>query len=215
MLLDLLFPNRCLHCNVIITAAEVVCLSCMEEISFTHWNFTDHNLLLDRARLLFPCDKASALMNYSDDSLVQKTMHELKYKNREKIGGVIAGWLLERIDFSKTDFDLIVPIPLHPKKQRERGFNQLTVFADTLSKKTEIPVDHSFLKRNFYKKPQAQKNRLARGGTKNLFSPHHSSAGKHVLLIDDVYTTGNTIASAAWEVIEAGNSVSILVMAVD
>ncbi len=215
-LLDLLFPNRCLECNRIIHHDEAVCELCFEQIHFTHHHFSESNILVEKCRLLFPVENAFALMQFEEESTSQKIIHQLKYGSREKIGKIIASWTLEKIDFTHLKFDFLVTVPLHPKKQKERGYNQLHLFTNTLSKELKIPYDHALIKRNFYKKAQAQKNREQRVFNENLFSITKQISNQHILLIDDVFTTGNTMSAVAWQILKEGkNKVSILVMAMD
>ncbi|PZU12685.1 MAG: ComF family protein, partial [Chryseobacterium sp.] len=125
-------------------------------------------------------------------------------------------WTSERLDFKNEKPDVFVSVPLHPKKLQERGYNQLHLFTETLSKFYEIPFSHDLIKRNHYSKAQALKDKQHRLDTENTFSISKSISGKHVLLIDDVFTTGNTLSTIAWEILKAGdNTVSILVMAID
>lgn len=216
MLLDLFFPNRCLHCNRKINGNEVICEICYSQISFTHWDFSKEHILYQKCNLLFPINKAYALMHFEKDGLTQKIIHDLKYKRREKIGKTLAQWTMERIDLSDKNIDLIITVPLHPKKQNERGYNQLHLFANELSKHFKIPHQPNLLKRNYYKKAQALKNRLQRSETESLFSVTETIDNQHLLIIDDVFTTGNTISSVAWELLKSGNNkISVLVMAMD
>lgn len=216
MILNLLFPNRCLECNRIITQNEVVCELCFDQIHFTHYQFNKTNLLSEKCKLLFPIETASALMQFEEESLSQKIIHQLKYGNRENIGKTLAEWTLEQMGFQDFNPDFIVTIPLHPRKLRERGYNQLHLFANTLSEKLQIPCDHYLIKRNFYKKAQAKKGRDERVFKENLFSITKQLENQHILIIDDVFTTGNTMSAVAWEILKSGNNkVSVLVMAVD
>jgi len=155
-------------------------------------------------------------MQFEEESLSRKIIHELKYRNREITGKVLADWTTERLDFKNEKPDLMVSIPLHPKKLRERGYNQLHVFTEALSAFYTIPFDHKLLRRNHYAKAQALKDKKHRLETVNTFSLTQPVTGKHILLIDDVFTTGNTISSVAWEILNSGdNKVSVLVMAMD
>ena len=216
MILNLLFPNRCLECSKIISADEIVCGICMDQILFTHHQFIESNLLKERCSLLFPVENAFALMQFEEESLSRKIVHQLKYGSREKTGKILAEWTGDRINFEADKPDLMVSVPLHPKKLKKRGYNQLHLFTETLSKKLNIPFDNQLIKRNSYQKAQAKKDKLHRNETENLFSLTHHISDRHVLLIDDVFTTGNTMSSVAWEILKAGNNkVSVLVMAVD
>ncbi|WP_345992154.1 double zinc ribbon domain-containing protein [Chryseobacterium sp. Chry.R1] len=216
MILDLLFPNRCIHCNRIIDADLLVCSSCFEHIHFTHFNYFEDNLFKEKCKLLFPVENAYALMYFEEENLSRKIIHELKYKNREKTGKVIANWTIGRLDFKNNKPDLLVSVPLHPKKERERGYNQLHLFTEILSSQYHIPFDHHLIKRNYYSQAQALKDKKHRLKNDNTFSISRKISDKHILLIDDVFTTGNTIATIAWEILNSGNNkVSILVMTID
>lgn len=216
MILDLLFPNRCLQCNRIIPGDEIICGLCFDQVNFTHWKFGDDNLLKQRCNLMFPTENAFALMQFEEESLSRKIVHELKYRKREILGKIIANWIAERISLESEKPDLLVTVPLHPQKQKERGYNQLHLFGETLAEKLELPFDHEVLKRNYYKKAQALKDKAHRTQSDQLFTLQRNIENKHVLLVDDVYTTGNTMASVAWEILKSGNNkISVIVMALD
>ncbi len=216
MILDILFPNRCIHCNRIIDGNLLVCNICFEQIHFTHFIYPDSNYIKEKCKLLFPVENAFALMQFAKENLSRKIVHELKYKSREKVGKILGDWTTERLDFINEKPDLLVSVPLHPKKLKERGYNQLHLFTETLSMFYEIPFSHDLIKRNHYSKAQALKDKKHRLETENTFSITQNISGKHILLIDDVFTTGNTLTTIAWEILNAGdNKVSVLVMAID
>ncbi|AZB18265.1 ComF family protein [Chryseobacterium indologenes] len=216
MILDLLFPNRCIHCNRMIDAELLVCDLCFDQIHFTHYNYFENNPIREKCSLLFPVENTFALIQFEKENLSRKLIHELKYKGREKVGKILAEWTTEVVDFKNRKPDLLVSVPLHPKKLRERGYNQLHLFTETLSEFYRIPFDHQLIKRNHYSKAQALKDKKHRLETVNTFSLTQSVSGQHILLIDDVFTTGNTISSIAWEILNSGNNrVSVLVMAID
>lgn len=216
MLLDLLFPNRCLQCNRIISGKELVCEICTSQIHFTHFRYGEENLLKERCNLLFPIEHAFALMYFEKEGLSQEILHALKYGKREIIGKILADWTTEKLQFNKDKPDLLVTIPLHPKKMRKRGYNQLHLFAKTLSDHYEIPFDHEVLKRNIYSKAQAKRSRNERQNAEKKFSINKNISGKHILMIDDVLTTGNTMSDAVWEILKnPDNRISVLVMAMD
>ncbi|PIF47257.1 ComF family protein [Chryseobacterium sp. 52] len=216
MILDLFFPNRCIHCSRIIDADLLVCDLCFEQIHFTHFDYLSENIIKERCRLLFPVEKTYALMKFEQDGLSRKLIHELKYKSRETAGKTLAQWTAERLDFKDEKPDVLVSVPLHPKKLKERGYNQLHLFTETLSELYHIPFEHELVQRNHYSKAQALKDKKHRLDTVNPFSLSKPVSGKHILLVDDVFTTGNTVSSIAWEILNAGdNKVSVLVMAVD
>ncbi|WP_324292098.1 phosphoribosyltransferase family protein [Chryseobacterium sp. C-71] len=166
--------------------------------------------------MLFPIENAYALMQFEQENLSRKIIHQLKYKSREKTGKTVADWVTERLDFKSEKPDLLISVPLHPKKEKERGYNQLHLFTKALSDFYGIPFEHYLLKRNHYSKAQALKDKKHRLETQNTFSLTKKISNQHVLLIDDVFTTGNTLATIAWEILKEGNNkVSVLVMAMD
>lgn len=216
MILDILFPNRCIHCNRIIDPELLVCDLCFSQIHFTHYSYFENNPIKEKCRLFFPIENAFALIQFEEESLGRQVIHELKYKGRKKTGKILADWTTERLNFMEGQPDLLVSVPLHPRKLKERGYNQLHVFTETLSSFYNIPFDHQLIKRNHYSKAQALKDKKHRLESTNMFSVTQPVTGKHILLIDDVFTTGNTVSSVAWEILNAGNNkVSVLVMAED
>ncbi|MDR2207103.1 MAG: ComF family protein [Flavobacteriaceae bacterium] len=215
---DFFFPNRCMGCNRIIGSDDLVCEICFGNIHFTHFDFDENNLLKERCKLLFPVENAFALMQFEkDESLSRDIIHQLKYENRENIGKILAKWTVEKINFKTEKPNLLATIPLHPKKLKKRGYNQLHLFAETLSEHWKIPINHTILKRNIYAKAQAKRKIEERGKTQNQFSATETVSDKHILLTDDVFTTGNTMSAAVWEILKSGNNnkVSVLVMAVE
>ena len=112
---------------------------------------------------------------------------------------------------------MIVTVPLHPKKLKQRGYNQLHLFGDVVSKHFQIPVNHQMLTRTKHSRAQAKKDQTERLKTKNAYQVTQKIRDKHILLIDDVYTTGNTCSNIAWEILRNSDNVriSLLVMAMD
>lgn len=214
LLLDLLFPNRCLHCNDLIAGEQVICEKCFDQIDFTHWEHLERNPLEKRLDILFPLQNAYALMMFDREDLSRKIIHQIKYYNREKVGKVVADWCADRI-MLKTKPDYLVTVPLHPKKQKIRGYNQLHLFANTLSKQWNIPHLPTYLKRITNNRQQAGTSLAEREKSKVQFQVPKAYPQKHILLIDDVCTSGNTLASCVWPMLSAGNKVSVLVMAMD
>ena len=214
MFLDILFPNRCLHCNLIIHAEELICTLCENQIAFTPKNAFE-DTLKQKCSLLFPVEHAWSLMQFQELGLSRKIIHQLKYGSREKVGKILAEWTFDRIILPEISRpEIILTVPLHPQKLKKRGYNQLHLFADTLSEKWNIPHHKTALQRNSYQKAQAKKDKLHRSKTEYDFSLTEPITGKHILLIDDVFTTGNTLSAVAWEILkEPSNKISILVMA--
>lgn len=217
MIFDFLFPNRCLDCNQLIDKNEIVCEICIDKIHFSDHQFSENNSLKEKASLLFPVESAFSLMLYEKESLSQKIIQQLKYNHREKIGKNLAEWTIEKLNFEDKKPDLIATVPLHSKKLKQRGYNQLHLFGNKLAKHYQIPIDNNLLSRAKHSKAQAKKNQNERLKTKNAYQLKRKISDKHILLIDDVYTTGNTISNIAWEILSNSENVkiSLLVMAMD
>ncbi|SEG32006.1 comF family protein [Halpernia humi] len=215
MFLDFFFPDRCLGCNNIIAANIFVCEICKNQIDFCNNKFEDENVLKEQCKTIFPIENAFALMRFQKEGLSRELIHNLKYNKRKNLGKLFAKWTIERLSFDKKP-DLLISVPLHPKKEKERGYNQLHLFTETISEFYNIPFDHQIIKRNYYAKAQALKDKENREKSADLFSLQKPISGKHVLIIDDVFTTGNTMSAMAWEILKnKNNKVSVLVMEQD
>lgn len=216
MLIDWLFPNRCLNCNQIIGPQDSICELCMDKIDFTHYDFYGMHPLKEKCKTLFPVDYAFALMRFDKDNLSRNLIHQLKYGGRSSIGKDLANWTFRFLNFEKDPPSLITSVPLHPKKMKRRGYNQLHLFVETLSELSQIPFHHELLVRAMHQKAQMKKKFSERIATDHVFRLNKEVEGQHILLVDDVFTTGSTMASAAWELLKSGkNRVSILVMAME
>jgi ComF family protein len=166
-----------------------------------------------------PVEHVSALVYFHKKGIVQELIHSLKYRGQEAIGTVLGEWYAEELKNIPvlSTVDTIIPVPLHPKKLRERGYNQVTEFGNALAKSLQIPVNTSILFRQVYSKTQSQKNRLGRTeGIDTIFdvSFDEKDHNKHFLLIDDVITTGATLEVCAKALLKIpGTKISIVCMA--
>ena len=219
-LVNLLFPKVCLGCKSFLLATEnVICTSCRHEIPLTQHSKNPENEAFKKFYGRIAVEHVSTLMYYHKKGIVQEIIHSLKYRGHQEIGTIIGEWFaedLKSVAVTKT-FDEIIPVPLHPKRFRERGYNQVTTFGLGLSKNLNIPYNSSVLKRNVYSKTQSKKNLLGRTElTDSVFdvefdSTHHN---KHFLLIDDVITTGSTLEACGRALLKIpGAKISIVCMA--
>lgn len=166
-----------------------------------------------------PVEKVRSFLYYQKDGITQKLIHQLKYKNQPEIGVFIGEWFGSNlVDMNVfEDIDYIVPVPLHPKKQRKRGYNQVTLFGETLSKILDVEYKPNVLIRSSTTKTQTLKQRFERfsdSNTKFKLANTTIFENKHVLLIDDVITTGATIEACANELLKTKNiTISVATMA--
>ncbi len=207
--LSLFFPLLCLLCRYNQrTTNQPLCLACQAKLSPTNLHLHHENEFTDRFIGRVQLETATALYYFSKTSKVQTLLHLLKYGDRPMIGVQLGRWygylLKEQALFSTID--LIIPVPLHPKRERQRGYNQSTQFAMGLSEALNIPYKEGVLERRMYTTTQTGKNRFDR--LENVLSAFQLKqkdiiAGKHVLLVDDVLTTGATLEACALQLLEA------------
>jgi len=164
-------------------------------------------------------EKASAFSFYTKGSRIRNLIHNLKYKGIKEIGfeiGKIYSLSLRSSGFF-NDIDLIIPVPLHPSKKRKRGFNQSDSISSGISEVTRLPVFADSLVRITLTGTQTRKSRYERWtNVEGIFQvpDPEQLKGRHVLLVDDVITTGSTIESCANEILKIeGTRVSVLALA--
>lgn len=220
-LLSLLFPRLCYACgNYLLRNEKVICTECYILIPRTGYHLQEENpveqLFWGRCKL----ERAAAFSYYTRESRIRSLIHNLKYKGIREIGfelGRIYGLTLSGSGFLEG-IDLIVPVPLHDSKKRARGFNQSDLISDGLSEATGLPVNFSILERVSRSATQTRRSRYERWvNVEGIFSVTDTSSvrGKHILLVDDVITTGSTIESCTLELLRTeGVKVSAIALAV-
>jgi ComF family protein len=198
---------------------NVVCTLCRHDIPITNHHLNPENEAFKKFYGRIPLEYASALLYYHKKGIVQELIHKLKYKGHENIGTLLGNWYageLKEIAILRTA-DIIIPVPLHKRKFRERGYNQVTTFGLAIADELAIPYIDSILFRTVYSKTQSQKNLLGRSeGIEAIFDVDYNEKdhGKHYLLIDDVLTTGATLEACSKALLKIpGAKVSIVCMA--
>jgi ComF family protein len=190
---------------------EVICTRCIHTLPRTTYHSFADNPLYKRIGGRIPLRFACAFLLFRKGGPVQELLHELKYNNRPDIGrilGRVYGRELLEAGLS-PQLDLIVPIPLHAWKRKRRGFNQSEEFAVGLAEAMDIPVQPFVVQRLVNTETQTRKSRLKRWeNVSDVFAvtDHAVLDGKHVLLVDDVITTGATIEACGTALLEAGCS---------
>lgn len=211
-LTHMFYPHLCEGCSKpLLKEEEVLCLNCsIYNLPRTAYHHIQENETYMRFAGRIPVQKATSLAYFTDEGLLQHLLHRLKYDGIKEIGtylGKQLGYDLQQVNWEQG-IDMIVPVPLHPKKEAARGFNQAAVIAHGIGEVLDIPVNEHLLKRTRFTESQTKKSREERllnmEGAFALTNPA-DAAGKHILLIDDVLTTGATLEACAKALLEAKN----------
>jgi ComF family protein len=216
----LFYPNLCMVChNDLAEGESVICTSCLYHIPKTkYWLDVDNPVAKIFWGRVF-VQNACSFFFFSKGSKYRKLLHHLKYSGKREVGVVLGkefGNELKKVDLYNT-IDFIVPVPLHPKRLKQRGYNQAEEIAKGLNESMGIPLSTKNLVRSEYTETQTRKTRTERvqnvSKAFRLNSPQDFN-GKHILIIDDIVTTGATLEECAAIVLEAENSkVSIATLA--
>ena len=219
-LINLFFPPVCAGCHLFLLSNEnVICTICRHNIPLTNHHLNPENEAFKKFYGRIPVEYASALLYFHKRGIVQELIHNLKYKGQEEIGSILGTWYAEDLKNSAIiqSVDEIIPVPLHKRKLRERGYNQVTNFGLSLSKNLNISYNPNLLVRNIYSKTQSRKNFLNRSdGIDTIFAASFAEKdhNKHFLLIDDVITTGSTLEACSHALLKIpGAKISIVCMA--
>jgi ComF family protein len=228
---EVIFPTQCLGCAEILHpfTGQLFCPACKDKIKFITGSLcficgttfpdspAENHLCGDCLEKRPYFSSARAVFSY--ENIILNAIHHFKYNRDISIGEMLSSFMADfsfpDIDF--TDYSLIMPVPLHIKRLRERGFNQSLILARAFGEKRQIPVNFSLLKRHKFTLTQTGSNRNER--KKNIKGAFEVSnrgkiAGKNIILIDDVYTTGATINECAKTLIKAGaRKVAVLTLA--
>lgn len=199
---------------------RVVCTSCIHELPVTNFHLDNDNAVKKVFYGRLEIENATALLLFHKKGSVQKLIHRLKYKGNKEIGTFLGEWMGAELHKSSQfkDVDLIIPVPLHRKKLKSRGFNQVENFGKEIAKALKVPYEDTVLLKKSFSGTQTIKARLARWGNIEesfVLSNGQTVKNKHLLLVDDLITTGATLEACAAVLKEAGGvKISIATMAV-
>ena len=188
--LDILFPRRCVGCG---REGAFICPACLDAMP---------RLMSDPGFSAAPVDPAaldSLTAAFAFEGVVRQAVHQLKYGHLRGLAPILATRLHAEVKNRLPEADLIIPIPLHPARKRERGFNQSALLARQLSKLTAIPTRETALRRTRHHPSQARAANLAarRVNVRGAFQAVGIASACRVILVDDVATSGATLNAAA------------------
>lgn len=218
--ISLFFPQLCCACASALYKNEtVICTNCIYHLPYTNFHLYKDNRVTKQFYGRLPFISATSFLYFTKGSKVRNLIHELKYNNKPEVGikiGEMFGLKLKETEEYRK-IDLIIPVPLHPRRLKKRGYNQSECFAKGLSDKLGVPYNTDILLRSVATATQTHKSRFERfENMKDVFLLKDESLlkGKHILLIDDVLTTGATIEACALELLKTPDiKISIATMA--
>lgn len=202
-LLNLFFPRLCLLCQTpLVEGEEHVCLHCLNNLPYTHYCDLETNPVCQLFAGKVPFTAATALLHFGKEGRGQRLIHSLKYHGNKKLGEYLGRMAAK--EYQKTGLfdtvDILLPVPLHPSRKRQRGYNQSEWIVRGIQSVTGLPIDTTTLSRIKKTESQTHKQRFERTeNVEDIFRLNNSEAlkNKHVLLVDDVITTGSTIGACA------------------
>tara|TARA_R110000787_G_scaffold70646_7_gene157043 strand:+ start:5497 stop:6183 length:687 start_codon:yes stop_codon:yes gene_type:complete len=219
-LFSLFYPNICVCCEQnLLDQEKLICLECRFDLPFVDNGNYKSNLLTQTLEGRVIVASGASFLYYHPVGKVKKLIHQLKYKNNQEVGAFLGNWFGKKLLESDTfnDIDYIIPVPLHKKKLKQRGYNQLTKFGEKLSEIFYIQYIEDVLIRTSTANTQTFKKRIERfknSETKFSVSNLDLLNNKHILLIDDVVTTGATLEACCKELLKAKNvKISVITLA--
>ena len=216
----LFYPNICANCKEqLLQNEKVICTFCRHDLPLTNFKSYTRNKVSSIFSGRITIEKAYALLFFRKQGITKNLIHDLKYKGNESVGVFFGNWIGEIVvknkEFSTVDF--IVPVPIHAKKKKIRGYNQVTKFGECLSMHLKVPLNEDILIRQSATKTQTLKSRFERfNDLESKFLARNTSIfkEKHILIIDDIIRTGATLEACAKELLKTpGIKISILTIA--
>lgn len=219
--ISLLFPRCCVVCGrSLAKGEECICAMCNINLPRTNYHLQKDNQVEQLFWGKIPLERATSFFFYRKGSDFRQILHQLKYGGQKEIGAIMGRYMASELSASGffQGIDVIIPVPLHKRKQRIRGYNQSEWIARGISAVTGICIDTEVIVRQKHTETQTRKSAFERWeNVDGIFELHHAESlkGKHLLVVDDVLTTGATTVACASRLVEIeGVRISVLTLAV-
>lgn len=208
--LHLLFPHVCTGCGSdILSENNDLCLRCIHSMPETNFELYPNNPVEKLFWGRLPLAGATAQFYFTKESLMQDLMHRFKYKSNKDLGFQLGKIMGEQIRRSgRFEADALIPLPLFPAKEKRRGYNQATILCEGMAEAMNIPVLDKIITRPQHTETQTKKGRIERWKNmegKFVLTDAAAVKNKHLLLVDDVITTGATLEACGNELLKAEN----------
>ena len=219
-LVNIFFPHVCAGCEQPLSRGEqVVCVDCLGKLPGTGFQLKENNPIEKLFTGRINIEAATACYFFRKEAVLQNIMHQFKYHGRRDVGrymGRQMGFIIAASGNS-SQFDGLVPVPLYYTKEKKRGYNQSAILCEGVAEILHLPIIPHALKRIYATESQTHKTRLDRWeNVQSAFEVSKANLlmGKHVLLVDDVVTTGATIEACAQHILKIpGTKVSVAALA--
>jgi len=218
---SLIYPELCVVCgDPLVEGEKFFCFDCFLKLPKTNYHLLHENQAIERLAGKISLEKASAYFYYNKGGIAQKLIAEIKYKGNRNLGEWIGNYLAKEMIMSGffDGIDYMVPVPLHRSKEKKRGFNQAEIIAAGIAQVTKIQLETTNVFRVKANTTQTKKGLFDRWqNARNLFRQKNPDLfkDKHILIIDDVLTTGSTLDAVAQSLLQSqGVKISILTLAI-
>jgi ComF family protein len=197
--LHIFYPHNCIGCGSdALQPDQLLCSGCFQELPFTYFENSAVNPIEKTFRGRVNIEHAAAVLFFTKHSVVQKLMFELKYRNHQQAGIFLGRLMGNALNYSPlfNKVDLLIPMPLNEKRLKQRGYNQADVLIEGIQERIPIPSSRTSVIRSMYTETQTHKDRTTRWQSMQsafAVAEPETLRNKHILIVDDVITTGATI----------------------
>ena len=209
--IHLLFPHICSGCgNDIPDPVSSLCLRCLDALPETNFESHPDNPVEKKLWGRLKVENAAAQYYFTGESLMKRLMHQFKYRGNKELGLQLGRMMGDNLGRSgRFNVDALVPLPLFPAKEKRRGYNQAAILCDGIAESLQVPVLKDIIIRSEHTDTQTKKKRIERWQNmegKFIVVKPDAIQNKHLLLVDDVITTGATLEACGSELLKAGNT---------